>query len=68
MSRYRRIVMAPRAVIATGNVPALPGSPLDDAESGIQDIVGSDLERDGGTWNPVERERVRRCPDPARSA
>ena len=23
-------------------------------------IVGSDLKRDGGTWNPVDRERVRR--------
>ena len=26
-------------------------------------IVGSDLKRDGGTWNPVERERVRRFLD-----
>jgi membrane complex biogenesis BtpA family protein len=31
-------------------------------------IVGSDLKRDGGTWNPVERERVRRFLDAARSA
>ena len=23
-------------------------------------IVGSDLKVDGGTWNPVDRERVRR--------
>ena len=31
-------------------------------------IVGSDLKRDGDTWNPVERERVRRFLDAARSA
>jgi membrane complex biogenesis BtpA family protein len=31
-------------------------------------IVGSDLKRDGGTWNPVERERVRRFLDAVRSA
>ena len=31
-------------------------------------IVGSDLKRDGGTWSPVERERVRRFLDAARSA
>jgi membrane complex biogenesis BtpA family protein len=31
-------------------------------------IVGSDLKVDGGTWNPVERERVRRFLDAARSA
>jgi uncharacterized protein len=31
-------------------------------------IVGSDLKRDGGTWNPVERDRVRRFLDAARSA
>jgi uncharacterized protein len=31
-------------------------------------IVGSDLKRDGDTWNPVERERVRRFVDAARSA
>lgn len=60
--------MAPRAVIAMGHVPALPASPLADAEPGIQGIVGSDPERDGGTWSPVERERVRRFPYAARSA
>jgi membrane complex biogenesis BtpA family protein len=31
-------------------------------------IVGSDLKHEGGTWNPVERERVRRFLDAARSA
>ena len=31
-------------------------------------IVGSDLKRDGDTWAPVERERVRRFLDAARSA
>jgi predicted TIM-barrel enzyme len=31
-------------------------------------IVGSDLKRDGDTWGPVERERVRRFLDAARSA
>jgi membrane complex biogenesis BtpA family protein len=31
-------------------------------------VVGSDLKRDGGTWNPVERERVRRFLDAARSS
>ena len=31
-------------------------------------IVGSDLKRDGGTWSPVERERVRRFLDAVRSA
>ena len=31
-------------------------------------IVGSDLKCDGGTWNPVERERVRRFLDAVRSA
>ena len=31
-------------------------------------IVGSDLKRDGETWAPVERERVRRFLDAARSA
>jgi membrane complex biogenesis BtpA family protein len=31
-------------------------------------IVGSDLKRDGGTWNPVERERVRRFLAAARGA
>ena len=31
-------------------------------------IVGSDLKQDGGTWNPVERDRVRRFLDAARSA
>jgi len=31
-------------------------------------IVGSDLKRDGDTWSPVERERVRRFLDAARSA
>jgi membrane complex biogenesis BtpA family protein len=31
-------------------------------------VVGSDLKRDGGTWNPVERERVRRFLDAVRSA
>jgi membrane complex biogenesis BtpA family protein len=30
-------------------------------------IVGSDLKRDGDTWSPVERERVRRFLDAARS-
>jgi predicted TIM-barrel enzyme len=31
-------------------------------------IVGSDLKLDGATWNPVERERVRRFLDAVRSA
>jgi predicted TIM-barrel enzyme len=31
-------------------------------------IVGSDLKRDGATWNVVERERVRRFLDAARNA
>jgi len=31
-------------------------------------IVGSDLKRDGDTWAPVERERVRRFLDAVRSA
>ncbi|MDX6562313.1 MAG: uncharacterized protein QOD65_2127 [Gaiellales bacterium] len=31
-------------------------------------VVGSDLKRDGETWNPVERERVRRFLDAVRSA
>ena len=31
-------------------------------------IVGSDLKVGGGTWNPVERERVRRFLDAVRSA
>jgi predicted TIM-barrel enzyme len=31
-------------------------------------VAGSDLKRDGGTWNPVERERVRRFLDAVRSA
>jgi uncharacterized protein len=31
-------------------------------------IVGSDLKRHGDTWSPVERERVRRFLDAARSA
>ena len=31
-------------------------------------IVGSDRKRDGGTWNPVERERVRRFLAAAREA
>ena len=31
-------------------------------------IVGSDLKREGDTWSPVERERVRRFLDAARSA
>jgi predicted TIM-barrel enzyme len=31
-------------------------------------IVGSDLKRDGETWGQVERERVRRFLDAARSA
>ena len=31
-------------------------------------IVGSDLKRNGDTWGPVERERVRRFLDAARSA
>ena len=31
-------------------------------------VVGSDLKRDGDTWGPVERERVRRFLDAARSA
>ena len=31
-------------------------------------IVGSDLKRDGGTWNPVDPERVRRFLDAAAPA
>lgn len=53
-----------KPVIAMAHVPELPGTPRYDAKMGLDFLVKHvQQDVDGCTWNPVDKDRVKRFMD-----